>query len=127
MITEIRYLEACTAGHFNGSPYVVLAAPINPGMTWLELRESLEHDRYSSGFSIEDWSGFDEALQTRFDGIADLSAPIDLIDHDEMARKWKKARVDESSPTIRFLVEGEILETVYAYFALVGAFWRTPT
>ena len=119
MIKEIRYLETCTAGYFAGSPHVVLTAPINPGMTWAELKESLAYDANSADFGVENWDGFTSALDTRFDGMVDLSEPIDLIDHAEMAREWNQAVLDESKDTVSFMVEGEHMETVYAYFAII--------
>lgn len=105
-ITGIKYLDCCTSGFFQGYSGVVLAVPCVAGMTWADLKDAIDEESNAADYGIDDWSGFQEALDSLF-AKAKLVGhnAVDFFDHEEMRREEEKHGADN-------------LETLYAYFGI---------
>lgn len=78
MITEICYLDTCLPCYFQGSPDVVLAVSVWHGMTYADLKDGIDDESNASDHGIDDWEGFERALNKLFSNINDMEAPWDI-------------------------------------------------
>ena len=82
MVRDIRFLDACMPCYFQGFSGVVLAVPCFAGMTWNDVREGIEEDSNAADHGLDDWAGFDSAMDSMFAHVGDMDSRVDFIDHD---------------------------------------------
>lgn len=106
MIKQIVYLDCCLSDYFQGFSGVVLCTPVEHDSTWKEIREGIENDSNNSDFGIEDWEGFETALNQCFEPVEDkMDSVADICRYIEPLTEEER----ETAPS------------VYAYFGIVEA------
>ncbi len=80
MITSIDFLTVCFPNDFQGDSRVVLAVSLWPGMTYGELKDEIECTSNQSDYGIDDWTGWETALDDWFESANLNSLVPDIKD-----------------------------------------------
>lgn len=88
MITKITHLDTCHPDYFLGFGGLVLCVIVDNKMTYTELRQTIDDESQAGDFGIDDWAGFEKALDDLFAEVADMEAKAfpkldDIVDDDD--------------------------------------------
>ncbi|MFG6101169.1 hypothetical protein U2F10_02875 [Leptothoe sp. EHU-05/26/07-4] len=80
MITSLDFLTVCFPDDFQGDSRTVLAVSLWPGMTYGELKDEIECTSNAADYGIDDWTGWETALDDFFESANPNSLLSDVKD-----------------------------------------------